>query len=58
MYQKYHIWVFFVLHFENDIVIFKIEVLEFALSQGLVKKEKSLNWGPKMPDLGFLGVGI
>ena len=41
----------FGLEFENTIVIFEINVLEFVLLQSLVQKQKSLNLGPKRPDL-------
>ena len=40
------------LEFENAFVIFEISVLEFVLLQSYVQKQKSLNLGPKMPDLG------
>ena len=42
--------------FEKNIVMFKISILEFVLKQSLVQKKKSLNLGPKMPDLGIFGL--
>ena len=57
----------FVVEFKNTIVIFEICILGFVLLQNLVQKkkkncekkfvnkEKSLNLGPKMSDLGILG---
>ena len=46
----------FGLEFENIIVMFQISVLEFVFRQSLVQKQKSLNFGPKMPYLGIFGL--
>ena len=46
----------FGLEFERIIVIFEISALEFSLLQSLVQKKKSLNLGPKMPDLRYFGL--
>ena len=45
-------FLFLGLEFENVFVIFEISVLEFVLLQSYVQKQKSLNLGPKMPDVG------
>ena len=41
------------LVFENNIAIFEISNLEFALLQNFTKKQKCLNLGPKIPYLGI-----
>ena len=46
----------FGLEFENIIVMFQISVLEFVFRQSFVQKQKSLNFGPKMPYLGIFGL--
>ena len=43
------------LEIENDIVVFEINTLEFAWVQNFVKKQKGLNFGPKIPYLGIFG---
>ena len=41
------------LVFENNIAIFEISNLEFALLQNFAKKQKCLNLGGKIPYLGI-----
>ena len=41
------------LVFENNIAIFEISNLEFALLQNFTKKQKCLNLGGKIPYLGI-----
>ena len=41
------------LVFENNIAIFEISNLEFALLQNFTKKQKCLNLGRKIPYLGI-----
>ena len=43
----------FGLEFENNIVIFEINTLEFVKLLNPVKKWKCLTLGPKMPYLGI-----
>ena len=43
------------LEFENIIAVFEIKVVELALLQYYVQKQKSLNLAPKMPDIGIFG---
>ena len=54
--QKCLIWVFSGNNFKNTIVIFEISTLKFVFLQNLTEKQKCLNLGPKMPDLGILGM--
>ena len=42
--------------FRKTIVIFEISTLKFASLQNFSKKQKCLNFEPKMPDLGILGL--
>ena len=42
--------------FEKTIVVFEISTLKFAYLQNFPKKQKCLNLGPKMPDLGIFGL--
>ena len=41
---------------KKAIVIFEISTLKFVYLQNFTKKQKCLNFGPKMPDLGILGL--
>ena len=41
---------------KKSIVIFEILTLKFFYLKNFMKKQKSLNLGPKMPDLGILGL--
>ena len=43
---------------KKTIVIFEISTLKFVYLQNFTKKQKFLNLGPKMSDLGILGAGI
>ena len=54
--KKCLIWVFSGNNFKNTIVIFEISTLKFVFLQNLTEKQKCLNLGPKMPDLGILGM--
>ena len=45
----------FGLEFENNIVIFEINTLEFVYCQNLAEKQKCLNLGPKRLYLGIFG---
>ena len=51
--QKCLIWVFLGKNLKK-IVIFEISTLKFASLQNFSKKQKYLNLGPKMHDLGIL----
>ena len=42
--------------FEKTIVVFEISTFKFAYLQNFPKKQKCLNLGPKMPDLGIFGL--
>ena len=42
--------------FEKTIVVFESSTLKFAYLQNFPKKQKCLNLGPKMPDLGIFGL--
>ena len=54
--QKWLIWVFSGTVFRKTIVIFEISTLKFVYLQNFPKKQKCLNLGPKMPDLGIFGL--
>ena len=43
---------------KKTIVIFEISTLKFVYLQNFTKKQKSLNLGPKMPDLWIFGLGF
>ena len=40
----------------KTIVIFEISMLKFVYLQNFTKKQKCLNLGAKMPDLGIFGL--
>ena len=44
------------LEFEKNIVLFEISILEFVLLQSLVRNQKPLNFGPKIPHLSIFGL--
>ena len=46
----------FMMKFKNTISIIEISVLELVLLQGSVQKQKPLNLGEKMSDLGTFGL--
>ena len=46
----------FGLEFENTAAIFEISVFEFVLLQSFLQKQKSLEFGQKMSDLGIFGL--
>ena len=46
----------FLLDFEKAIIIFKINSLEFVKLQHFPKKQKCLNFGPKMPYFHIFGL--
>ena len=46
------------LELKNIIVIFKTSVLQFALLQSLMLKQKSSDLGPKMSDFGIFGLEV
>ena len=46
----------FGLEFENNIVIFEISTLNLSNGKILRKKQKCLNFGPKMPYLVIFGL--
>ena len=48
----------FGLEFQNNIIIFQINILEFNSFQNFVKKRKWLNEGSKMPSFGFFRVEL
>ena len=48
----------FGVEFEIVFVTFEIRVLEFHLLQSLVQKQKSLNLGLKIIDLGIIWLGL
>ena len=48
----------FEVEFEIVFVTFEIRVLEFHLLQSLVQKQKSLNLGLKIIDLGIIWLGL
>ena len=54
--QKSLIWVSFELKFEKTIVMFEVSILEFAIMQRFVQKDKSLNLGPKMTYMSIFGL--
>ena len=54
--QIFLIWVFLGKIFRKTIVIFEISTLKFVYLQNFTKKQKCLNLGSKMPDLGILGL--
>ena len=54
--QKCLIWVFLGKIFRKAIVIFKISTLKFVKLRNFTKKQKYINLGPKMPDLGIFGL--
>ena len=56
--QKYFIWVFLGKNFKNTIVIFEISTRKFVFLQNFTKQHKSSNFGPKMPELGVLELGL
>ena len=41
---------------KKSIVMFEIRTLKFLHLKNFMKKQKSLNLGPKMSDLGILGL--
>ena len=41
---------------KKTIVIFEISTRKFVYLQNFTRKQKCLNLGPKMPDLGTLGL--
>ena len=53
--QKSLIWVFLGKNLKKTIVRFEISTLKDAYLQILTKKQKCINFGPKMPYLGILG---
>ena len=56
--QKYLISVFLGKNFEKTIVIFEISTLKFVYLQSFTEKQKCLNLGPKMSDLGIFGLDL
>ena len=57
--QKFLIGIFSGIHFlKKAIVIFEISTLKFVYLENLMKKQKFLNLGPKMPDLGIFCLEI
>ena len=42
--------------FEKTIVMFEVSILEFAIMQRFVQKDKSLNLGPKMTYMSIFGL--
>ena len=46
----------FGLEFENTTAIFEISVFEFVLLQSFLQKQKSLDFGQTMSDLGIFGL--
>ena len=49
-------WYFWARILKKTNVIFEISTLKFVYLQNFMKKQKCLNFGPKMPDLGILGL--
>ena len=41
------------MEFENNVVIFEICTLKFDYLQNFMLKQKCLNFGPTVPDLGI-----
>ena len=56
--QECLISVFSARIFKKAIVIFEISTLKFSYLQNFTKKQKCLNLGPKMLDLGIFGLEI
>ena len=54
--RKCLIWIFLGKNFKKTIVVFEISTLKFAYLQNFPKKQKCLNLGPKMLDLGIFGL--
>ena len=54
--QECLIWVFLGKNFKKTIVRFEISTLKFVYLQNFTKKQKRLNLGQKMPDVGILGL--
>ena len=52
------IWIFLGKNFKKTIVIVEINTLKFVYLQNFTKKQKCLNLGPKMLDLGIFGLEI
>ena len=50
------IWSFFVKNCGRTIAIIEISTLKFFYLENFTKKQKCLNLGPKMPDLGIFGL--
>ena len=53
--QKSLIWVFLGENFKKTFVIFENSSLKLIYLQNFTEKEKCLNLGPEMPDLGIFG---
>ena len=51
--KKCLIWEIFGKNLKKTIAIFEISTLKFVSLQNLTKKQKFLNLGPKMPNLGI-----
>ena len=56
--KKCIIWVFLGKNFKKTIVIFEISTLKFVYLTNFTKKQKCLNLGPEMPDLGIFGLEL
>ena len=54
--QECLIWVFLGKNFKKTVVIFEIITLKFVYLQNFPKKQKCLDLGPKMPDLGIFAL--
>ena len=54
--QKCVIWFFLGENFKKTIFIFEISTLKFVYLQNFPRKQKCLNLGQKMPDLGVFGL--
>ena len=48
----------FGLEFKKTFVIFEISTLKVVFLRNFTEKQKCLNLGPKMPDLGIFWPGI
>ena len=56
--QKDLIWVYLGKSFKKTIFIFETSTLKFVYLQNFTKKQKCLNLGPKLSDLGILTVEL
>ena len=54
--QKGVILIFLGKNFKRSIVIFEISTLKFLYLQNFMKKQKYLNLGPKLHNLGIFGL--